>query len=263
LASTNLGFLLVDDRPFFLLRYLDLSLTVPLMVLTLCLFSGTRLIETLFLTGLTSLMFATQAFCGLHPEGNRWSMLHAISCLFLQPVALSCCPLTGRSLGAVLLACCRFFFALNLLFYLPVASALSGGFRSQAELKHGGAVSARVSQLSLAVLLYTLILQLLLLLTECLHYMHHEADAVTATLADLITKLAFTITLAYSTDLIARIVDNDELLQRLLESGEGASGEGYGEGGMETSVGGLRMKGGDPMHMKPEATERTSLRGKV
>ena len=72
MASTNLGFVLIDDRPFFLFRYLDLSTTVPLMMLTLGLFSGTRLIETLFLTALTSLMFLTQLFCGLHPEENRW-----------------------------------------------------------------------------------------------------------------------------------------------------------------------------------------------
>ena len=157
----------------------------------------------------------------------------------------------------------RFFFALNLLFYIPVASALSGGFRPQAELKHGAAISTRVSQLSLAVLLYTLILQLLVLLTECLHYIHHEPDVIAATLADLITKLAFTTAILYSTDLIARVIDNDELLLRLLEAGERGSGERYGEETMETSVGGIRMKGGDPMHMKPEATERTSLRGKV
>ena len=76
MASTNLGFVLVDDRPFFLLRYLDLSTTVPLLIVTLGLLSGTRLVETLFLTALSSLMFLTQLFCGLHPEGNRWSTNH-------------------------------------------------------------------------------------------------------------------------------------------------------------------------------------------
>ena len=151
-----------------------------------------------------------------------------------------------------------------MLFYLPVASALSGGFRSQAEYKHGAATSARVSQLSLAVLLYTLILQLLVLLTECLHYMHHDADSITATLADLLTKLVFTTAIVYSGELIARVVDSDELLLRMLEADERAGGGGeLGEETMETSVGGLRMKGGDPMHMKPEVTERSSLRGKV
>ena len=149
-----------------------------------------------------------------------------------------------------------------MLFYIPVASALSGGFRSQAELKHGPAISARISQLSLAVLVYTLILQLLVLLTECLHFMRHEPDTISATLADVIIKLAFTTAIVYSTDLIARVVENDDLLLRLLEAGE-RGGEGYGEETMETNVGGVRMKGGDPMHMKPEATERTSLRGKV
>ena len=148
-----------------------------------------------------------------------------------------------------------------MLFYLPIASALSGGFRSQAEAKHGAAVSARVSHLSLVVLLYTLVLQLLVLLSECLHYMRHEPDAILAALADLVVKLAFSAAVAWSGDPIARAVDGDELLRRLAEGGGG--GEGYGEEAMETSVGGLRMKGGDPMHMKPEATERTSLRGKV
>ena len=72
MASTNLGFVLVDDRPFFIVRYLDSSITVPLMILTLGLLSGTRLIETLFLTALSSLMFMAEIFCGMHPEGNRW-----------------------------------------------------------------------------------------------------------------------------------------------------------------------------------------------
>ena len=267
MASTNVGFILVDERPFFYLRYLDLSTTVPLMILTLGLFSGTRLVETLFLTVLSSLMFAAQLFCGLHPELNRWSTLTNYTTLLLAlshaPSYVAVVLLFAHQQPCVFgLLCFRFFFALNLLFYLPVASALSGGFRSQAEVKHGAAISARVSQLSLVVLLYTLILQLLVLLTECLHYMHHEADTITATLADLITKLAFTTAIVYSTDLITRVVDNDELLLRVLEAGE--RGEGYGgEETMETSVGGVKMKGGDPLHMRPEATERTSLRGKV
>ena len=72
MASTRLGFVLVDDRPFFYLRYLDLFATVPLMVLALGLLAGTRPFETLFLAALSSLVYAAQLFCGLHPEGNRW-----------------------------------------------------------------------------------------------------------------------------------------------------------------------------------------------
>ena len=87
--------------------------------------------------------------------------------------------------------------------------------------------------------------------------MHHQPDTIAATLADVITKLAFTGSTLYSTELTARAVEGDALLMRLVDTG----GEGMGEESMETSVGGVRMKGGDPMYMKPEVTERTSLRG--
>ena len=85
MASTYLGFVLVDERPFFVLRYLDFAMTLPLMMLTLGLFSGTSIVETLYLTAASALMFASQLFCGLHPEHNRWSQYpHQLRCLVLM-----------------------------------------------------------------------------------------------------------------------------------------------------------------------------------
>jgi bacteriorhodopsin len=109
LAGTYLGFVLVDGVPVYWVRYLDLALTVPLLLLALGLLSTTRLTETLFLSAVACVMSLTQLCNALYPGSNRY-----------------------------------LFFALNLLLLIPPLSALTSGYRAQAAAKLGGAVATRV-----------------------------------------------------------------------------------------------------------------------
>lgn len=63
----------------------------------------------------------------------------------------------------------------------------------------------------------------------------------------------------FSGDLIEKAVEGDTLLSVVCGASEA---EGSGEGELETGAGvrGMRMKGTDILHMRPEATERTGLK---
>ena len=164
----------------------------------------------------------------LHPEANRW-----------------------------------LFFSLNALLLLPALSALTSGYRAQAAARLGGAVASRVSHLSLIVLLFLIVQQLFLLLTHCLGYVEEGRGVVALTLADVVVKVGYAVVVMMSGDVVEKAVDGDSMLQALCGGWEGEGGEGGGEEGLETSIGGMRMGGGDPTRMRPEATERTGLRTKL
>ena len=149
LAGTYLGFILVDGAPVYWVRYVDLALTVPLLLLALGLLSSTRLTETLFLSAIACVMSLSQLLTALHPESNRW-----------------------------------LFFTLNLLLLIPPLSALTSGYRAQAAIQLGGAVATRVGHLSLIVFLYLVVQQLFLLLSHCLYYIETSNDLIALTLAD-------------------------------------------------------------------------------
>jgi bacteriorhodopsin len=231
LAGTNLGVAVVDGCVFFYLRYVDLAVTFPLLLLMVGLFSATPLVEILFLASMTALMFLSQLLAGLHPEHNRW-----------------------------------LFFALNLLLALPALSAITSGFRAQAQQRHHDVyVAARVGHVCLLLLLYLIIVQLFLLLSSCLHYIDAMQEATALTIADVVVKVGISLAILFSPELVAKAVDGDGVLHALCAAEmEGEGGEG--EAGLETSssvLRSLRKKGGDPAHMRPEPTERSCLRGKA
>jgi hypothetical protein len=72
--------------------------------------------------------------------------------------------------------------------------------------------------------------------------------------------VTFSAVVMWSGDVIVKAVESDPLLSALCGDTEG---EALGEEGLETNIGRMRMRGTDPMHMKPEATERTGLRSKA
>ena len=231
LAGSYLGVVVVDGCVFFHLRYVDLAVTFPLLLLMVGLFSATPLVELLFLSSVSALMFVCQLLAGLHPEHNCW-----------------------------------LFFALNLMLALPALSALTSGFRAQAQQRHHDQyVAARVGHVCLLLLLYLIVVQLFLLLSSCLHYIDTVKEATALTIADVVVKVGISLAILFSPELVAKAVEGDPVLHALCGAEmEGEAGEG--EAGLETGssiLRSLRMKGGDPAHMRPEPTERSSLRGKA
>ena len=267
LAGTPLGYTVVGDGLVYSIRYIDLAVTVPLLLLALDLLSATRLSETLFISATASLMFFTQVSHRPSPPPSNSPPHPHLRC---DPRSSS--ALTPLHVSPVLSPVLQMFnalhpganrwlfFTLNLLLVLPPLSALTSGYRAQAQVRLGPAVASRVGHLSLIVLLFLIIQQLFLLLTHCLHYVTEGNDVVALTLADVVVKVGYAVVVTMSGDVVEKAVDGDPMLQALCGEGEG---EGIGEEGLETSIRGMRLRGGDAAHMRPEATERTGLRTKA